>query len=515
MRAVLIVLDGFGIGKDSPHNGIANARMPFYRRISRDYPHSQLITHGLAVGLPEGTMGNSEVGHMTIGSGRIIYQDLMRISRAIADGSFYSNEALKGAFLAASKSGGRVHLIGLLSDAGVHSHMEHLFALLEMGRRLGVPRLSVHPLLDGRDTPPDSSEKYLKQLLADPSFAPGAASRATIATVMGRYWGMDRDKRWERTERALDAMTGKGEAPRFATKTPALETVEKSHAAGKTDEFVEPVILDRDATMRDGDSLIFFNFRADRARQISKLILEGKRFTPSSYVMMTQYDTALEAPFAFAPNQPANTFGEVLERRGLRQFRLAETEKYAHVTFFFNGGREAPFRGEDRLMIPSPRDCATYDVRPEMSSREVADAAVERIDSAKYDFVLMNFANADMVGHTGSYEAVLRSMAALDRCLERVVGAAERGGAHVILTADHGNAEEMVDLEGRPHTQHTLNPVPAIWIAPGTAIAPRSSREAFRDGTLADIMPTLCELMKLPIPAEVTGKSLLPKGTVC
>jgi 2,3-bisphosphoglycerate-independent phosphoglycerate mutase len=328
---------------------------------------------------------------------------------------------------------------------------------------------------------------------------------------MGRYWGMDRDKRWERTERALDAMTGRGEP---VTGT-ALEAAERSHAAGKTDEFVEPVILDRDACMRDGDAVIFFNFRADRARQLSKLILDGKKFKPSAYVMMTCYDVALPAPFAFEPNEPRNTFGEVLEARSLQQFRIAETEKYAHVTFFFNGGREAAFRGEDRVMIPSPRDCATYDIRPEMSAREVADSAVERIDSGRYDFVLMNFANADMVGHTGKYEAVLQAMAALDRCLERVIGAAERGGYHTILTADHGNAEEMVDCDGKPHTQHTLNPVPAIWIAPGTAVAPRSSREAMRDGTLADIMPTLCELMRIPGPREMTGKSLLPKGTVC
>ena len=346
---------------------------------------------------------------------------------------------------------------------------------------------------------------------------------ASIATVMGRYWAMDRDKRWDRVQKAYDTMTGKTETFQTQKKNQplviqaAIQAIEKSHTAGKMDEFVEPVLLDAAAAMKTGDSLVFFNYRSDRAREISEKILSKEAFAPSAYLGMTVYDKKLAMPAVFQPQKLENIFGQWIASRSLRQFRTAETEKYAHVTFFFNGGREEAFAGEDRILIASPRDVATYDLKPEMSAFEVAETAAKQITTppkaGPYDFMLMNFANADMVGHTGIYSAAVRAMEALDQCLQKVVGAAEKNGLHVLLTADHGNAEEMCDSEGRPHTQHTLNPVPAIWVEPGSAIAPKSSRKAMKDGSLADIMPTLCDLMGLPVPEEVTGKSLLPDTT--
>jgi len=513
-RSVLIVLDGFGIGKDSPFNAINNARMPFYRELLKKYPHSQIITHGEAVGLPPGIMGNSEVGHMTMGAGRIIYQDLTRITKSIYDKDFFTNPVLKKTLEAGAARTGRVHLMGLLSDGGVHSTIEHLEALLTLTLELQVPHVSVHAFLDGRDTPPDSSRGYVERLLRHPAFQ----KNAKIATVMGRYWVMDRDKRWERVEKAYKALTGQiGEF-----KGSALDAIRKSHEDKKTDEFVEPVLLDAGAAMQDGDSVVFFNYRSDRAREITEAIMfqdfahfdRGRGFRPSAYAGMTVYDKNFAnhgVQVAYGPQNLDNLFGKWLEDRKLNQFRIAETEKYAHVTFFFNGGREQPFEGEERLLIPSPKDVPTYDLKPEMSAFAVAQGAAERIRMKKDHFVLMNFANADMVGHTGNYEAAVRAMEALDKCLAQVIGAAESSGYNVLLTADHGNAEEMCDSEGRLHTQHTLNPVPAMWIAPNTAIAPQRSRIALKDGTLADVMPTLCQLMGLPVPAECTGKSLLPQ----
>lgn len=522
-RAVLIVLDGFGIGKDSQFNAIKNAKMPFYRDLLAKYPHSQLITHGQAVGLPNGVMGNSEVGHMTMGAGRIIYQDLTRISQAIEDGLFFTNSVLIKTIEAGAQATGRVHLMGLLSDGGVHSHIDHLLALLDLCARLKVPNVSVHCFLDGRDTPPDSSGGYLQKLLLHPCFSETSPTRARIVTVIGRYWAMDRDKRWDRVGKAYAAMTGQS-APWTSTNPvnpmpAALEVVEKSHQNGKTDEFVEPMLLEPQWAMQDGDSVVFFNYRSDRAREITQAITarefhefdRGRGFKPSKYAGMTTYDkNFLDVAVAYGPQDLRNIFGEWLEKHKLNQFRIAETEKYAHVTFFFNGGREAPFIGEDRLLIPSPKDVATYDLKPEMSAFQVAADAAAQLRTAKYSFMLMNFANADMVGHTGNYEAALRAMETLDLCLAKVVGAAQNAGYHTLITADHGNAEEMRDCNHKLHTQHTLNPVPAIWIAPNSAIAPKSSRVALQDGTLEDVMPTLCDLMKLPRPTEATGKSLLP-----
>ena len=411
---------------------------------------------------------------------------------------------------------GRVHLLGLLSDAGVHSHLDHLLALLDLCSELRVPQVSVHAFLDGRDTPPDSSAGFVERLLRHPAFsaAPGQTTKAEIATLSGRYYAMDRDKRWDRVAKAYAAMTG--QAP--VTQATPLQVIEASHAAGKSDEFVEPVLLSQNGAFQDGDSAIFFNFRSDRAREISAALAlkdfsefdRGKAPRLSAFTGMTTYDVKLPIPVAYGPQNFNHIFGEWLEQRKLSQFRVAETEKYAHVTFFFNGGREEPFIGEERTLIPSPRDVATYDLKPEMSALAVAQEASDRLARKQYDFMLMNFANADMVGHTGNYEATVRAMETLDQCLAKVIGTAERDGYHVLVTADHGNAEEMCDHRGKLHTQHTLNPVPAIWIAPGTANGPRDSRRALRDGGLQDVMPTLCGLMGLPIPAEVTGKSLLP-----
>lgn len=521
-RAILIILDGFGIGKDSPFNAIKNARMPFYKELMGKYPHSQLLTHGEAVGLPDSVMGNSEVGHMTMGAGRIIYQDLTRISKSIREKDFFKNPILRQTLETGAKKTGRVHLMGLLSDGGVHSHIDHLFALLDLCLELKIPEISVHPFLDGRDTPPNSSFGYLKKLLGHPAFqAQGnQPAPARIVTVMGRYWSMDRDKRWDRVQKAYFAMTGQMEKAEF---TNVIQAVEKSHALGKSDEFVEPVLLDPSRSMQNGDSVIFFNYRSDRAREISEALTErdfhsfdrGKGFQPSQMAGMTVYDKNLKnISVAYPPQGLTHIFGEWLEKHNLTQYRIAETEKYAHVTFFFNGGRESPFQGEDRTLIPSVRDVPTYDLKPEMSAFEIAAEAAKRIQNQNYSFVLMNFANADMVGHTGNYEATVRAMEALDQCLAQVIGAAESSGYHVLLTADHGNAEEMKDCHGQIHTQHTLNPVPALWIPPNSAIAPRSTRIAMRDGSLQDIMPTLCDLMSLPLPQEVTGKSLIPQGVI-
>lgn len=517
-RAVLIILDGFGIGKDSPFNAINNAEMPFYRDLLAKYPHSELITHGEAVGLPYGVMGNSEVGHMTMGAGRIIYQDLTRISKLIRDGEFSRNPVLQTTIQKGAKTSGRVHLMGLLSNGGVHSHIDHLKALLDLCIEMSVPNVSVHAFLDGRDTPPDSSFGFVKELLEHPAFAPEGArnTKAVLATVSGRYFAMDRDKRWERVEKAYRVLTG--QAPVFPGGD-AMTAIQKAHDDGKSDEFVEPVLLNAEAAMKTGDSIIFFNYRSDRAREITEAFTSleftefdrGTGMTPSAYTGMATYDRNFKnVGVAFGPQNSNHILGQWLEEKNLKQFRIAETEKYAHVTFFFNGGREKPFVGEDRILVPSPKDVPTYDLKPEMSAFAVAAQASENIRKKAYDFVLMNFANADMVGHTGNYEAALRAMETLDRCLSEVVGAAQDSNYHVILTADHGNAEEMRDHSGRLHTQHTLNPVPAIWVAPNTAIAPQNSRVALKDGTLEDIMPTLLKLMRLPFPPEVTGKSLLP-----
>lgn len=498
-KAVLIILDGFGIGKDSPFNAIDNAKMPFYQNLLKLYPHSELLTHGEAVGLPEGIMGNSEVGHMAMGSGRVIYQDLVRINKSIQDKNLFSNPVLLKAI---SSGQGRVHLMGLVSDGGVHSHIDHLLALLDLCASKDCHAF-VHAFMDGRDTPPDSGCLYLEKLLAHPSFSAGKAS---LASMSGRFYAMDRDKRWERMQKFLNPLYGHSTTSEMTPE----EYIKKSYENKITDEFIEPTRFSDEGSLRDGDSVICFNYRADRARQLCEKLKSSKEAKLSSLMGMTEYDKRLAIPSAFGPKELTNIMGEWLEARDVRQFRVAETEKYAHVTFFFNGGREDPFQGEERVLIPSPQDVETYDQKPEMSAPEVAQEAVKRIASNDYSFVLMNFANADMVGHTGNYEATRIAMECLDKCLSQVVSASQKGGYHVLITADHGNAEEMRDSQGRIHTQHTLNPVPALWVAPNSAIAPKSDRKALDNGSLADVMPTLCDMMKIPLPNEVTGKSLLP-----
>lgn len=505
-RVVLIVLDGFGIGKDYPFNAIQNAKMPNYRSFLKRFPHGKVLTHGAAVGLPDGIMGNSEVGHMTMGAGRIIYQDLVRINHSIQDRSFFQNPVLTRTLKTGAETSGRVHLMGLLSDGGVHSHIDHLLALLDFCVEKSVPHVFVHAFLDGRDTPPKSSPVYVEKLLRHPAFTENAgATRATLATVMGRYWAMDRDQRWERIEKAYAALTGQI-AP---VSQRALEAIQRSHDSGKTDEFLEPVLLDSDGALRDGDGLVFFNYRSDRARQISAHVLKSKKYKPSAFAGMTQYDITLPLPAAFEPQNLKNIFPAHLSALKLRQFRVAETEKYAHVTFFFNGGVEAPFAGEERELIPSPKDVATYDLKPEMSARPVTDTLIRHIESNAHDFILVNYANADMVGHTGNYPAAIQAMEVIDECLGRVVGAALKERTHVFLTADHGNIEEMCDERGEPHTQHTLNPVPAVWMSPEPVNAPKKHRSSLIDGGLADIAPTLCSIMGLNVPDEFTGRSLL------
>ena len=494
---LLIILDGFGIGKDSPFNAIKNAEMPFYKKISKDYPFSEIVTHGEEVGLPHGVMGNSEVGHMTIGAGRVIYQDLVRINQSIKDKSFFSNTNLRQTILAGN---GRVHLMGLLSDGGVHSHQEHLYALLELCAQMGLKQVFVHPFLDGRDTPPDSALKYVEQLLNHDSFQQSGAS---LASLSGRYWAMDRDQRWERTQKALDVLLGN----QNVTKILPTEYLKQSYSKQTFDEFVEPAFFNSKGKIEKSDSIVFFNFRADRARQLTQKLSDW--VGSEKLVTFTEYDSKSKNPIAYPSLEHKNIFGQWLEKENLKQFRIAETEKYAHVTFFFNGGREKPFRGEDRFLVPSPKDVPTYDLRPEMSAFAIAEEVSRQIESGKYDFILVNFANADMVGHTGNYDAALSAMEVLDQCLAKVVGTAEKKGFQTLITADHGNIEEMQDANGKPHTQHTTNTVPMVWIAPHSASGPKSERKALNDGSLADIIPTVCHLMKLPVADEMNGKNLL------
>ena len=504
---ILMILDGWGLSPAVDNNAIALVDPPNMGRFCREYPFTTLDASGMAVGLPDGQMGNSEVGHLNIGAGRIVYQDLTRITKAIRDGSFFCNPALLDCISKTRGAGGRLHLAGLLSDGGVHSHNTHLYALLELARREGIGDVFVHCFLDGRDTPPKSGADYLADLQEEMK----RLGAGKIATVMGRYYAMDRDNRWERVERAYKAMVlGEGKGA-FSP----LEAVEESYRADVTDEFVVPtVILNGDVpvgTVKDGDGFILFNFRSDRAREITRAFNDadfrgfGRPFMPrlASYVCMTEYDEKFGLPVAFAPEELRNILGEVVSRAGLRQLRIAETEKYAHVTFFFNGGDETPFPGEDRVLIPSPKDVPTYDLKPEMSAFEVTDELLARLDEDVYDFVVLNFANADMVGHTGVLAAAERAIAAVDECVGRVVHKVMSKGGRLIITADHGNAECMADEDGNPHTAHTCNPVPLVLVDK------EKMNAVLRPGILADIAPTILELLGIPQPAEMTGKSLL------
>ena len=496
----LIIMDGFGTGAQSAGNAIANAPTPNLDRIFAECPGCRLSASGLDVGPPEGQMGNSEVGHTNIGAGRVVFQDLPHISRDIQSGEFFKNTAYTEAMENCREWGSALHLMGLLSDGGVHSHITHLFALLQMAREQGIEKVYVHCFLDGRDVPPTSGKHFVEQLQAKLQ----QLGVGQIATVMGRYYAMDRDKRWDRLQRAYDAMVC-GQAPYEPDPAAA---VQKSYDAGVTDEFMEPVVCAKGAQFQDNDSVIFFNFRPDRAREITRTMVDEDftdvqrttGFVPVHFVCTTEYDATMPNVTVAYPRQKLeNIFGEYISKLGLTQLRIAETEKYAHVTFFFNGGVEQVFPGEDRVLIASPK-VATYDLKPEMSAYEVMEEAVRRILSGAYDVIILNFANCDMVGHTGIYEAACKAVTTVDECVAKVVEATSKMGGISLITADHGNAERMIDTDGEPFTAHTTNPVPFYIVGANVRL---------RDGRLADIAPTMLDLMGLEKPAEMDGETLI------
>ena len=496
----LLILDGYGLRDEPEGNAIAAANTPVLDHLFSSYATSRLSASGLDVGLPEGQMGNSEVGHTNMGAGRVVFQDLPRITRAIEDGSFFQNEAYRTAMESAKASGSALHLMGLLSDGGVHSHITHLFALLRMAKEMEVSKVYIHAFLDGRDVSPTSGKQFVTQCAAQCK----ELGVGQIATVMGRYFAMDRDSRWDRVEKAYQAMVC-GNAP---FEEDPVAAVELSYQRGVTDEFMEPVICCAGAEITEGDSVIFFNFRPDRARQITRVLVDPDfsgfsrtaGFFPLHFVCTTEYDASMpNVSVAFPHQELNNVLGAYLSFLGLTQLRIAETEKYAHVTFFFNGGIEQTFPGEDRCLIPSPQ-VATYDLKPEMSAYEVAEEAVKRIESGAYDVIILNFANCDMVGHTGSFPAAVKAVEAVDACVGKVVKATSDMGGIAILTADHGNAEQMVDANGGPCTSHTTNLVPFCIVG---------FQGTLRDGRLCDIAPTMLDLMGLEKPEEMDGHTLI------
>jgi 2,3-bisphosphoglycerate-independent phosphoglycerate mutase len=501
---VLLILDGFGSRDAAPDNAISNARMPNWNGLLASVPHMVIDASERRVGLPEGQMGNSEVGHLNIGAGRVVYQDLTRIDHAIETGEFAANPVLNEAIAVARRSGTTLHVMGLLSPGGVHSHERHVAAMVDLGARAGAPSIAVHAFLDGRDTPPRSAGASLASMDDTCRRHPGAR----IASICGRYYAMDRDQRWDRVAQAYDLLVD-GRAPFHAAS--AQEALAAAYARGETDEFVRPTTVGSPpAAMRDGDVVVFMNFRADRAREITRALTDpgfsgfAREREPKlgAYACLTSYGEEFRAlPVAFGPQSIHNSFGEYIAHLGLTQLRIAETEKYAHVTYFFNGGVEAVYPGEDRILVPSPR-VATYDQKPEMSAIEVTDKLVDAIASGKYDAIVCNYANGDMVGHTGNLEAAVKAVETLDACIGRVVAAARAAGAEVLITADHGNCERMYDpATAQPHTAHTLNRVPLVYVGRPATMA--------SDGALQDIAPTMLSLMGLPQPSEMTGKPLV------
>ncbi len=500
---LLLILDGWGQAPPGPANAVSLAATPNIDALLALPSRAELLCSGRAVGLPAGYMGNSEVGHMNIGAGRIVYQDMTRIDITLEDGSFAATQVIVETMTAAKKSGGTLHLMGLLSDGGVHSHINHLFALLDAAFAAGVP-VAVHAFMDGRDTAPDSGLGFMRQLTDK------LKPNARVATVSGRYYAMDRDKRWDRTQRAWDALVN-GKAPVFAD---AVASVQAAYDAGETDEFITPRIIADSANpprlIRDGDAVFFFNFRADRARQLSRCLYDpdfaefdrGRPPKLSAFATMTHYDSSLPMPAAFLRQDMNNSLGQVVSEAGYRQLRIAETEKYAHVTYFFNCGREEPFAAEDRRLIPSPRDVATYDLKPQMSVYEVTDLLIAEWESGRYDFVVCNLANLDMVGHTGIIPAAVKACEAVDACVGRIVTAVKARKGRLLMTADHGNAEEMLTPDGHPQTAHSKNPVAIILMDED---APR----ALRNGKLGDIAPTILRLWDMPVPEEMAGQSLV------
>ena len=496
----LIIMDGYGLRDGDDGNAVHSARTPHLDQYFSEYPNTTLSASGLDVGLPEGQMGNSEVGHTNIGAGRVVFQDLPKISKAIQEGTFFENPAYKDAILAAKEAGRAVHIYGLMSDGGVHSHITHIEAAVRMARELGCEKIYVHCFLDGRDVPPTSGKDFVARMKE-------TCDRygAKIATVEGRYYAMDRDTNWDRVEKAYAAMVY-GESAEF--NPDPVNAVQKSYDAGVTDEFVVPVVTCKDAEIGEGDTILFLNFRPDRAREITRSFVDPdftgfdrkKGFFSVNYVCTTEYDASMpNVTVAFPKESLSNTLGEYLSKMGLTQLRIAETEKYAHVTFFFNGGVETVYPGEDRVLIPSPK-VPTYDLKPDMSAHEVTEEAVARIESGEYDVIVLNFANCDMVGHTGVYEAARLAVETVDECVAQVVEATAKMGGISIITADHGNAEQMTAEDGSPFTAHTTNPVPFIIIGADVKL---------RSGRLADIAPTMLDLMGLSKPLEMTGETLI------
>ncbi|OPX89723.1 2,3-bisphosphoglycerate-independent phosphoglycerate mutase [Pelotomaculum sp. PtaB.Bin117] len=508
---VLVIMDGWGLSSRVEGNAIARANTPNVDSCLANYPHCALVCSGEEVGLPEGQMGNSEVGHLNIGAGRVVYQEFTRINRAVRDKSFFENKILLESVKHVKKNGSALHLMGLLSDGGVHSHINHLFALLELAARENLNQVFVHAFLDGRDVPPANAKEYFTLLEA--KFV--ELGFGAVATVMGRYYAMDRDRRWERVEQAYNAMVcGDG----IQANSP-FDAVDLGYGRGETDEFIRPTVIAREggklvAGVSDGDAIIFYNFRPDRARELTRAFIDedfdgfARRdgYPKVHFTCMTLYDKTIKAPVAFEPQRLGNTLGQVFSDNGIVQLRLAETEKYAHVTFFFNGGVEAPNPGEERILIPSPK-VATYDLKPEMSAVEVTDTFLEQLNTGKFDVIIMNYANADMVGHTGVMDAAVSAVETVDRCLGRVIPAVLEKNGTVLITADHGNADEMIDENGEVFTAHTTNPVPFLMIR-------RDATGVFlRDGSLEDIAPTMLELLNIPKPREMTGKSLMQNAS--
>lgn len=499
---VLAILDGYGISKYHEGNAVYAAKKPNLDALEKNNPTTIIHASGLDVGLPDGQMGNSEVGHTNIGAGRIVYQELTRITKAIEEKTFFENEAFVKACENCKKNNSALHLMGLLSDGGVHSHIGHLFGLLTLAKENGLKDVYVHCFMDGRDVSPTSGVNYIKMLIEKMR----DLGVGKIATVMGRYYAMDRDNRWERVEKAYNAMVnGVGEKA-----SSAVELMEESYNKDVTDEFIVPAVIDENGKIKENDSVIFFNFRPDRAREISRTIVDEKfdgfnrTFFKTTFVCMTQYDALMpNVEVAFKPESLVNTFGEYISNKGLKQLRIAETEKYAHVTFFFNGGVEKVYEGEDRILVPSPK-VPTYDLQPEMSAYEVCDKVVEAIKSDKYDAIILNFANCDMVGHTGVMEAAVKAVEAVDTCIGRVADAVKEMGGVILITADHGNAEQMIDPKDKSvFTAHTTNVVPLIMAG--------LDKKLKESGRLADLAPTMLDIMGLEKPSEMTGESLIEK----
>ncbi len=500
-KALLIILDGWGIGNHGRGDVIHNTPTPYLDYLNAVSPHSQLRASGEDVGLPGGQMGNSEVGHLNIGAGRIVYQDLVKINRACDDGSIMENEGIVSAYTYAQKTGKRLHLMGLTSDGGVHSSLDHLFKLVEIGKEYKLDKVFVHCFMDGRDTDPKSGAGFIRQLQEHCE-----ANGAAIASIVGRFYAMDRDKRWPRIKEAYDLLVeGKGKQ-----SADMVKAMEESYADGVTDEFVKPIVNSRvDGTIQEGDAVIFFNFRNDRAKELTTVLTqkdmpdEGMHTVKGlRYYCMTPYDASFTGVGVLFPKENVgNTLGEYLSKMGKRQLHTAETEKYAHVTFFFNGGREEPYEREDRILVPSPK-VATYDLRPEMSAREVKDRLVGAIGTRQYDFIVVNFANGDMVGHTGVYNAIAKAVCVVDNCVREVVEAAKANGYEAIIIADHGNADNAINADGTPNTAHSLNPVPFIYVTDNNSAT-------VKDGRLADVAPSLLHIMGLEQPEEMTGECLI------